>query len=311
MMGGPDACHGGVLSRLLVVLTCVFAFSGGPRYASANDVEEAAGHFRRGLALFEAGDHEAALAEFKRAYAIKPNHKVLFNIGLTAIKLFRYGEALTALERYQGALPADTPDAHRRRVSEEIENLRQLVATLQLEVETPAGAEIYLDGALVGTAPHVRAHRVRAGAHRVRVVKDGHRTKEITIVSVSGQVDVRRIALHPIKASPATLLIRTEPHGASLSVDGRPIGVTPWKGSIEPGGHLLALELQGFEPLSREIVLSPGQLRPLSVTLLRDSPFYKRWPFWAAVGGAALVGTFSAVYFATRDDGPDAFLVAR
>jgi tetratricopeptide (TPR) repeat protein len=67
---------------------------------TASKLAEARLHFQQGVALFKDQNYDAALAEFKGAYAISAEPIVTYNVGLTYKALFRYGEAMEALERY-------------------------------------------------------------------------------------------------------------------------------------------------------------------------------------------------------------------
>src|SRR5262249_23112750 len=62
--------------------------------------EEAGTRFERGVKLYEAQDYAAALAEFEAAYRLIPRYQVLFNIGVTQKRLFRYNDAVRSLKRY-------------------------------------------------------------------------------------------------------------------------------------------------------------------------------------------------------------------
>lgn len=64
-----------------------------------------------------------------------------------------------------------------------------------------------------------------------------------------------------------TLEIESRPPGATVRIDGRLVGQTPWRGNIEPGRRQVDLELDDHAPLSRTINAERGQTYPLSVTL--------------------------------------------
>src|SRR5262245_63109836 len=92
------------------------AMAQGPR-------EEARDRFDRGLALFDRGEHRAALAEFTRAYELVPNAVVLYNIGLVHAKLGRPVQAVDALDKViaePGALPQSDLAGARRTRDEQI-----------------------------------------------------------------------------------------------------------------------------------------------------------------------------------------------
>lgn len=51
------------------------------------------------------------------------------------------------------------------------------------------------------------------------------------------------------------LTVTSLPPGASLSIDGKAVGVTPWTGEIAPGSHRLDFRMAGREPTSTEVEL--------------------------------------------------------
>ena len=69
------------------------------READADPRAEASKRFRRGVKLYNDGDFVAALIEFKRAYELEPNYRVLYNLGQTSRELKDYAAALRAYEQ--------------------------------------------------------------------------------------------------------------------------------------------------------------------------------------------------------------------
>jgi tetratricopeptide (TPR) repeat protein len=65
-----------------------------------DDVATSHEHFSRGVDYVHDGDLRGALIEFKRAYAVSPNYRVLFNLGQVANALGRYTEAQEYFQRY-------------------------------------------------------------------------------------------------------------------------------------------------------------------------------------------------------------------
>lgn len=68
-----------------------------------------------------------------------------------------------------------------------------------------------------------------------------------------------------------TLEIKTEPPGATVHIDGRPVGKTPWRGSTEPGRRQIDLERQGHKTVSHTVNAARGQHYPLAFTLEREA----------------------------------------
>ena len=66
------------------------------------------------------------------------------------------------------------------------------------------------------------------------------------------------------------LRAETVPHGATLLVDGKRVGVTPASLSLAPGKHELVLSLPGYENWEGLVEMEKGAEAPLSVPLIRS-----------------------------------------
>ena len=110
-------------------------------------------YFERGVRFCEAGNYDAALTEFERAYAHMQGHPkrffVLDNIGQCHERKFRYDRALEYYRRYlkEGGDAAED----RAAVLATITTLEGLLATLTIQSNVPA--EVWVDDRLMGNAP--------------------------------------------------------------------------------------------------------------------------------------------------------------
>ncbi len=62
--------------------------------------------------------------------------------------------------------------------------------------------------------------------------------------------------------------VRSEPETATVRVDGRPVGVTPWTGDLPPGKHSVALTLRGYADSERDIELAADEAKDVSIRLV-------------------------------------------
>jgi tetratricopeptide (TPR) repeat protein len=60
------------------------------------------------------------------------------------------------------------------------------------------------------------------------------------------------------------------PEGATLTLDGRRVGVTPWTGELSPGRHRAALEMRGYADTETAFELSADHAEDVSMTMPRD-----------------------------------------
>jgi len=152
--------------------------------ASADDVEQARKHFGQGLKLYKDGDFDAALVQFERAYAVKPNFKVLYNIAQCYFELHQYVEARDTLSRYlkdgAGAIESERQTA----VQTDLSELQRRIAHLTLQVNV-AGATVFVDGKKAGTTPLSAAIDVNEGQRTISVETPDRGSKQ-RIVRVAG-----------------------------------------------------------------------------------------------------------------------------
>jgi tetratricopeptide (TPR) repeat protein len=179
------------VAMLVSSLSLLIAFAApGGRFALAAEGDPkgaAREHFQKGLAAFADQRFAEAAEEFDEAYRLSPAFKLLYNIGLVDVALGRSVDAVDAFDRYlkQGAsaIPAD----RRREVSEEIEKQLARIGTVSIRT-FPEGAEIRIDGALIGRTPLPKSVRVNAGRHTVEAILAGHSTQTREI-AISGKAE--------------------------------------------------------------------------------------------------------------------------
>lgn len=130
----------------------------------------------------------------------------------------------------------------------------QLAPLLQggrLHVEEASGnaVEVYIDGAAVGQTPWDGLLPV--GDHVVTLKGDGNLGTQPSVASIrlnaSTQLTLRAEAL------PASLRISPKPAGASVILDGVPVGRGAWSGRVRSGYHLLETSADGFVTDQRRV----------------------------------------------------------
>jgi len=190
-------------------------------------VERARTAYARGQQAFTAGDFATALQAFEEAYSNVPNPIVLVSIGESAAKLGRVETALAAYDAYLRARP-DAPDRDEVAQKRAAFAAAQAPARLRL-ISEPAGADVILDGQLIGRVTPVEIE-VRPGTHRVSFVLVGYETGRITSELKPGGSDQQSVTLKPqplppVAAAPLTpaqpeppppLLTPQPPHAAII-----------------------------------------------------------------------------------------------
>lgn len=247
----------GVLSVLLLV--------NGQAHAEPGDVE---GLVREGVALRKAGKDREALDMFRRAASVQRTPRVVGQIGLAELALGLWVEADSDL-RESLAAPRDAwIQKNRPNLEQAVKAIGRHIGTLSVW-GTPQGAEILINGHIVGTLPTSAPIRVLVGASNLVVRAKGYEAMNRPIeVQPDGQT-TEQVDLAPTPVAPPAAV-------------GPPMPPPP---SI-PGGT--ALEVQAS---SRDE--STGTIAP--------SPFYTRWWFWTAVGVVA-AGTITTAVVFSRDN---------
>lgn len=120
-----------VASLLCALLATSAAFA-----ADAPISDEAKRHFAAGVNLLkdpEGARYEEAFREFKAAYAASPSYKILGNLGLTAMKLERDGEAIEAYGKYltEGK---DLDPAEKKQIETDLSTLKSGVVRVSVQI---------------------------------------------------------------------------------------------------------------------------------------------------------------------------------
>ncbi|MCU0655967.1 MAG: PEGA domain-containing protein [Polyangiaceae bacterium] len=257
------------LGLLTVVPPLASAQTGAPPAPAA--LEAAKDFFRKGNAEMEAGNHERALEYFLQSRAQVPSIANTNNAGLALERLGRLDEALQLYEELLQTFAPSLSSEERAAVSNKVASLRTQIGSL--EVSANVEGTLILDGKKRGTVPRTAPLRVMPGPHSVRILKDGYTPAEATVVIQAGQstqVDLRLEAL----TSVGRLLV-TDASGAAgveVLVDGAPVGVAPWEGSLGPGRHLIALQGKDVGTAPVAINVLAGQIVRTELKAVRLGP---------------------------------------
>ena len=233
---------------------------------SKKDKEEAGSHFTKGIEFYKEGNYSAALAEFNAAYKAVPSYEVLFNIGLSQRRLFKYGDSVKTLNTYLSEGGAKVPKDRREAVRKELDAIRSLVAEVTIKVEG-APAWVEMDGEKLGKSPFAEPLLIGPGKHTFRAEREGEEPDEKTMELVS--VTKLEVALKPkVKETiPGDLAIESFPAKAVITLDGKVLGSAPVKAQLKEGGHEVIAELEGYVTARTEVVISAGQARKVTIEL--------------------------------------------
>lgn len=204
--------------------------------------QEARRHFEKGLALLREGAWSPALAEFLLSRKLFPTRAATNNAAIALRKLQRYDEALEMFETFLRDFNVSA--AERAVAQREIAELRTLVGTLDITGAEP-GASIVVSGEDRGQYPPVQPIRVAAGAHVVRVFKEGFEPVETRVYVAGGQTVTVNAKLRRLTRSGRLRVVERTGKTVDVVVDNVVVGRTPWIGTLSVGHHMVALRGEG------------------------------------------------------------------
>jgi hypothetical protein len=147
-----------------LVLATVLAAASTAAPARADDVttRDAEARFQEGIARVKDGDFEGARVSFAQAYTVLKKPDILWNLALAEQKS---GHPVEAIGHFKQLQHDARTDADRVNAAKHVTDL--LIQTGHIEVAAVAGAEVSVDGNVVGVAPLPDQVDVAAGKHHV------------------------------------------------------------------------------------------------------------------------------------------------
>ena len=177
------------------------------------------------------------------------------------------------------------------------------------------GAEVEIDGRVVGNIPLDDDFAVEQGQHTIRVFKRGFSEHNDTFtVAPGGEVELE-VDLIPVAG---ILTLTSAEAGATVTVNGKVMGVTPFDQDLSPGKSTIVVSKPGFYDDMHEVDIVAGQVYPLTAELKplpeselpvmasEDGPaVYETWWFWTIIGVVVASGAATAVALTVgQDTGP-------
>jgi hypothetical protein len=312
-----------VVPRFVLTGGLAGALAGALLTLSASAVaEDADGLIKQGVELRRAGNDEAALEQFRRAYDLTPTPRALAQMGLAEQALGRWADAEAHVTR---AL-ASTHDPWIAKYEATLEQSRAAIAQhlgSLVVVGGPAGADVRVDGRSVGALPLAAPLRLEIGHVVVDVSARGHvpLTRDVSIVA--GQIareDVALSATSGEEAGASPELPRAVSPKSDVSGEAPPpptagrrkiARVAAWTAvglaAVSAGSFVFAqIEVKSYNDHSCGVNLSPTNAGCVS----RYHGYHLGNDVgWASLVGAGLVGGVAAVLFlttpASRADGEE------
>ena len=134
--------------------------------AAAAATEAAKARFDEGVKHYAKKRYDRALAAFLQAYALTHNPAILFNLGISSVKV---GDPLHAVKYFEQFLRDASTATPEQRARAEAAIARAKESLGSIEIIAPDGAEIAVDGEPVGRAPLQGPVTALAGDHAVTI----------------------------------------------------------------------------------------------------------------------------------------------
>lgn len=254
----------------LLVLVCLAL----PRAAHAQQEEEARQYFDAGKQAAQKGEYGTAIIAFEEAYKRSPRASVVYALAYSCRQQYVIdgdpARLRRAVELFRAYLDMPGNDKRAKAVEYlgELEpQLRKLDASQQagqpapeppparttLIVSSPVdGALVSFEGGAEVEAPAV--FETTAGRHKLAVSARGYQSTQREAVAVEGQTLSVEVALAEL---PATLVVRGGA-GATVAVDGVPVGRAGDPLSLPAGRHRVTVLRRGRYAWERDLVLERG-----------------------------------------------------
>lgn len=179
----------GIAVLMGLASTSAVASADDARASTKASLDEAQRRFQRGKELYDESDFQAALVEFRRAYELAPNYRLLYNIAQVQYQLQDYPATLRTFNRYLTEGQGDVSPQRREEVQKEIERLKSRIASVSVTVNM-AQAEILVDDVSVGKAPLSEPVLVSIGRRKISASLSGY-VPVSKVVEVAGMDSIK------------------------------------------------------------------------------------------------------------------------
>jgi hypothetical protein len=293
------------LIALALSLVSTALVGGAPAHAQGptdEQKQQARAFYMEGEALFRKELYTAAIENFRKAHEIIPHPVNLYNIARAYEKLGDADNCVTGYEAYldfyrrqnNGKDPSDVVDV--RASIAKCQLLRRPEVTIKSD---PEGAKIFLDDKtkIVGQTPMTL--QLDPGRYKLFLSLDGFVPFEETFEVRPGQPVSLSFKLEKFQRV-GQVRVKSNVRGASIFVDGRNIGLTPYTDmlTLDEGPHQIAVSKDEYVPFNREVKVVVNETQEVVAELfLRDAPVtWKGYLGWTSMllGAGLGVGGFFA-----------------
>ena len=129
---------------------------------------------------------------------------------------------------------------------------------------TPSGAQVLVEGRVVGNTPLNIV--LRPGRVDVELRLGGYQSFRTSVQVRPGETTAINANLIPVVQN-GLLQINSNPPGAQVLLNGRVVGNTPLSLTVQPGRYDIELRLGGYQPFRASVAVASGQTVPVNANL--------------------------------------------
>jgi hypothetical protein len=186
---------------------------------------------------FRAGNYEEARIAFTECYQIMPKSDVLRNLSISEIQSGHYVSAARHLTQLLAAAPGELPSNVREEATSRLAQAEAQIGQLQIAVDVP-GAEISIDGNVVGRSPLPGKWYIEPGQHEVQVSKAGYPLESRQVFALAGVAIPVDVSLETLRREQAADAKAAELMGTS---EGQAVGAADDKDEISTASTVILI----------------------------------------------------------------------
>jgi hypothetical protein len=164
-------------------------------------VKKARDLWYRGVDAFRAGNYEEARRAFAECYQLMPKSDVLRNLSISEIQSGHYVSAARHLKQLL-ASPGDLPSNVREEANHRLAQAEAQIGQLKIGVDI-AGAEISIDGKVIGRSPLEGSWYIEPGQHEIIVSKAGYPAESRQVFALAGVAIPIEVSLETLRREQA------------------------------------------------------------------------------------------------------------
>lgn len=262
-----------------------------PPSLSASLTGMAKAEFEAAKSLQRDNDFANAVVKYQHVYELAGDPRLFWSIATCEKNLRRYTRALTAIERYKREGGEKLTEEDRKDADDARKVLLTLISSMKLLVSEP-GAEVFVDGEKVGTAPLTEPVPLDVGKRSIRVHKPGFKDF-VETRQVEGGTEFTLTARLARDIHQGRVVVEA---GAKdlIALDGKVVAQGRWEGALASGGHSLRVTSPGMAAFQTELLVQDDKTRQIPVTL-NPLPRSGDVPTWVWIAGGAVLVAGAAI----------------